>query len=181
MRKKYTALLWLLAALSLFAACTGKTPDVIAEEEAKAVTVENLTWTIRIEGADVTEYSRADAEKHPLSRIISAISKHTENDPNGVGSFTTSVMVEGVTLPELLADIGAADAGKVTFTGTDAYGEPMEFSLEGDLLRNDKILIAWIRNKTEILYDTRTYVGIFPENSVRDCPYCPSLEKIAVG
>ncbi len=181
MKRITSALILAVLVLSLLASCTGKTPDVIASEAAAAVNLDNMTWTIPVEGADVTSYSRAEADKHTLSRVISSISKHTENDPNGVGSFTTSVLVEGITLQEFLADIGASGASRVTVIGKDPYGEPMEFTIEGDLLSNEKILIAWIRNKTELLYDSETYVGVFPDNSVLNCPYCPSVEKIVIG
>ena len=179
--KRYAAFIFIPALLlALLVSCTGKTPDVIAAEEAAAVTLENMTWTIPLEGAGAAGYSREDAEKHPLTRVISSISRHTENDPNGVGSFTTSVMVEGITLREFLTDVGAADASRITVAGTDPYGERMEFTIEGELLSNEKIVIGWIRNKTELLYDSKTHVGLFPANTVADCPYCPSVEKIVI-
>ena len=59
MRRSLIAVLALaLMLVSVFASCTGKTPDVIAKEEAALKSLDNITWKLEVEGAEKTEYTR---------------------------------------------------------------------------------------------------------------------------
>ena len=180
--KRILAVLTLsLALLALFASCTGKTPDVIAAEEAAEVNIKTVTWTLEIEGAEKTSYTRAEAETHDLSKIFTSIKKHVENDANGVGAMQTTIRVDGIPLHVMLEDLGRADAKKLTCYGTDTYGNPAEFTVEGDLLQSDEVLLGWIMNKDQILYDSKSYVGILASTTAApDFPYCTSVTKIVI-
>ena len=179
--KRIAALLFVLALLtSLFASCTGKTPDVIAEEEANEVTLDNMTWTLEVEGADVSSYTRADAEKHELSKMTCSMMKSVEPGDNGTGSMQTSFLLNGITLREFLEDVGRPDAAKVTYYGKDLYKNDVVFSIEGDLLQSKDVMVGWIMNKTYLLFDSDTYVGVFGAGTLADFTSCTSVSKIVI-
>ena len=180
-------LLTALLAVMLFS-CTSKTPDVVASEQANAVTLENMTWTLDVEGADVTSYTRSDAEKHELTKVIGSIMKAVDQaGENGGGTLQTSFICEGITLHEFLEDVGRADASKVTyygqiitFKGAERFYEDVSFEITGDLLQSDEVLIGWICNKTEVLFDSESYVGIIAASSVNDFTSCCHVTKLVI-
>ena len=180
MKKLLSAFLLLLSILALFSACTGKTPDVIAAEEANEVTLDNMTWTLEVEGADVSSYTRADAEKHELSKMTCSMMKSVEPGENGTGSMQTSFLLNGITLREFLEDVGRPDAAKVTYYGKDLYKNDVVFSIEDDLIQSDKVMVGWIMNKTYLLFDSDTYVGVFGAGTLADFTSCTSVSKIVI-
>ena len=178
---KKTALLILLALammVSMFAACTAKTPDVIASEEEAAKTLETLDWKFAVEGADKTEYTLADAKTHDLSKAITSVIVSGTGD---VVAFPTTFIAEGVALQDFLADVGATGATKITYYGHDVYGAEMSFTLTEEDCASDEIVIGWIKNKTELLPDSITYVGIYGPSSSSTFTGCNSITKIVIG
>ena len=172
------ALLFLLP--MLFASCTGKTPDVLESEREAAVNLDSVTWTLEVEGADASSYTRAEAEKHALSKtVVSMWISYTGGDI-GDDQHVTSFLVQGIRLSEFLSDVGRPDAEKITCYGTDVNGRDISFTVSGELLSSEKVLLGWIRNKTELLPDTKTNVGVFGSSSLADFTSCSSVSKIVI-
>ncbi|MCQ2445489.1 MAG: hypothetical protein MJ141_01210 [Clostridia bacterium] len=187
--KKVISVLLLIALLStMLFSCTSKTPDVVASEEAAAINLETMTWTLEVEGADVTEYTRADGEKHELSKVYGSVMKANDQaGTNGTGSVQISFICEGITIREFLEDVGRPDATKVTyygdvitFKGAEKYHTPMSCTIEGDLLKSDDVLIGWVCNKKDVLFDSDTYVGVFASATVLDVVSNCSVSKIVI-
>lgn len=180
MRKTVSFLAVMLILTSLFSGCSGKTPDEIAAEEAAAVTLDTVTWTIAVEGGTVDSYSRSDAEEHELSKIICSMMKTVEPGENGTGAMQTSFICGGIHLREFLEDVGRSDATRITYYGKDLYQNDISYSIEGDLLMSDDVMLGWIRNKSDILFDTWSYVGVFGASSLPSFTSCCSVDKIVI-
>jgi len=184
MRRSLIAVLALAMMLvSLFASCTGKTPDEIAKEEAAQININTITWTLEVEGAEKTSYTRAEAEAHELSHIIVSMYLQYETGPdgNGIAGTVKSFRVDGITLAEFLADVGAPNATKVTYYGKSFDDTDVIYTIEGDLLQSDKVLVGWIMNKDSILPNfSKTYVGVFGASSMADFTSCCSVSKIVI-
>ncbi|MBR0143387.1 MAG: hypothetical protein IJM21_04340 [Clostridia bacterium] len=184
MRRSLIAVLALaLMLVSVFASCTGKTPDVIAQEEAALKSLDNITWKLEVEGAEKTEYTREEAEKHALSHIIVSMYLQYETGPdgNGIAGTTKSFRLDGITLKEFLEDVGAPNATKVTYYGKSYDDTDVIFTIEGDLIQNKNVLIGWIMNKEQILPNfSQTYVGVFGASSMADFTNCCSVSKIVI-
>ena len=181
MRKSlFASLLLVLMLLSLFTACGGKTPDVIAAEEAAAVNLDTMTWTLEVEGGNVTSYTRADAEKHELSKMYVSMPRSCEPGGNGTGWIQMGFQMSGILMREFLEDVGRPDAKKVTYVGQDLYGEEITFDIEGDLLQSDDVMIGWIMNKKDLLLDTWTYVGVCGNANLKDFTCCNSVSKLII-
>ncbi len=178
MKKIALILLALAMMVSMFAACSSKTPDVVASEEAAALTLDTLDWKFAVEGADKTEYTLADAKAHDLSKVITSVIVSGTGD---VVAFPTTFIVEGVNLQEFLADVGAAGATKITYYGHDVYGAEMTYTLTEEECAADDIVIGWIKNKAELLPDSITYVGIYGPSSSATFTGCNSITKIVIG
>ena len=185
MRKSIIAVLLIaLTLIACFGSCTSKTPDVIASEQAAAVNLDSITWSLNITGAEKTTYTREEAEAHELSKVIVSMYVAYENGPdgNGIAGTIKSFICEGIKMSEFLADIGAADAASLTFHGKDHEGKDVDVTIEGDDLQNDKVIVGWIMNKTEILPNfTESYVGIFCDSSVSSFDCCCSVTDIEIG
>ena len=187
MKKNISILLLVTILSTMLFSCTSKTPDVVASEEAAALTLDTIDWSLEVEGADVDAYTLADAKKHDISKIICSMMIATDQNSFNFGQILTSFICEGITLHELLEDVGRADATKVTyygqiitFKGPQKFYEDTSFEITGDLLKSDDVLIGWISNKTEILPDSESYVGVFAASSVTDFASCCSVTKIVI-
>ena len=106
---------------------------------------------------------------------------------NGTGSVQISFICEGITLHEFLEDVGRPDAKKVTyygdvitFKGAEKYHTPMSCTIEGDLLKSDDVLIGWVCNKKDVLFDSDTYVGVFAGATIIDVVSNCSVSKIVI-
>lgn len=179
MRKSFTALvLVVMMMVALFASCTGTTPDVAAQEAI--LTLDEVSWSVELEGVDATSYTQAEAEAHALSKVIASMVISVED--TNMASARKSFLVEGIKFTEFLADIGASDAASVTFYGTDLYEAEVSYTMTAEDIASEEILLAWICNKTEILPDTKTYVGIIcSSNYNMEFPSCCSVNKIVIG
>ena len=182
-RSVFAVLAAVMLLVSVFASCTGKTPDVIEKEQAALISLDTVTWSLAVEGAEKTSYSRSEAEAHPLSHMIVSMYCQYETGPdgNGIAGTTKSFRLDGITLKEFLADVGASNASKVTYYGKSYDDTDVVFTIEGDLLQSDEVMIGWIMNKTEIIPNfTKTYVGVFGSSSLRDFTSCCSVSKIVI-
>ena len=184
MRKSLASLLVLCMMLvAIFASCTGKTPDVIAAEQAATVSLDTITWTLEVEGAEKAEYTRADAEAHDLSHMIVSMYCQYEEGPdgNGIAGTTKSFRLDGITMAEFLADVGASNATSVTYYGKSYDDTDVVFTIEGDLLQSSDVMIGWIMNKENILPNfSQTYVGVFGASTMTDFTSCCSVSKIVI-
>ena len=178
-RSLIAALVLALVLVSAFASCTSKTPDVIASEAAAELTLETLNWTIEVEGADVTSYSRADADKHELSKMIVSMLRSCDGTL-GVEALQNSFRVDGINLYEFLEDVGRPDATAVTYYGVDVFHKDTSFRIEGDLLKSDDVKIGWIMNIKNVLIDSESYVGVFGASSLKDFESCCWVTKIVI-
>ena len=192
--KKTISILLLIALLStMLFSCTSKTPDVVASEEAAAKTLDTMTWTLEVEGGSAASYTRADAEKHELSKIYGSMMKSwNQGEGNGTGAMQTSFICEGIKLSEFLEDMGRGKDSDnpaksvtyygqiITFKNADKFYEDMSFTIGEDNLWNDEVLIGWICNKTQLLFDSETYVGIFAPPAVSDFTSNCSVSKIVI-
>ena len=173
------ALLLILAMLpALFAACSGKTPDVIAAEEEAQKTVENLDWSFAVEGAEKTTYTLADAKQHEMKHMITTCKLSGEGD---VKAAPKSFRVDGISFQDFLADVGATGATSFTYYGHNVFGEEMSYTFTPEECKDEKIMIGWISNKDNLLSDSITYVGIFAPNSTSTFIGSTSLIKIVIG
>ena len=184
MRRSLIAVLALAVMLvSLFASCAGKTPDVIAAEQAAQKNLSTITWKLEVEGAEKTEYTREEAEKHDHSHIIVSMYLQYETGPdgNGIAGTTKSFRLDGITLKEFLEDVGAPNATKVTYYGKSFDDTDVIFTIEGDLISDEKVLVGWIMNKEQILPNfSQSYVGVFGASSLKDFTNCCSVYKIVI-
>ena len=53
-------------------------------------------------------------------------------------------------------------------------------SFEDDLIQSDKVMVGWIMNKTYLLFDSDTYVGVFGAGTLADFTSCTSVSKIVI-
>ena len=180
MKRIVSSLAVLLLLTSLFAGCTGKTPDVIASEEAAAVNLETMTWTLEVEGGNVTSYTRADAEKHALSKMYVSMPRSCDPGTNGTGWIQMGFQMSGILMREFLEDVGRPDAKKVTYEGKNLYGEDITYTIEGDLLQSDDVMIGWIMNKKDLLLDTWSYVGVCGNARLSSFTCCNSVTKLII-
>ncbi len=192
--KKVISVLLLVALLSaMLFSCTSKTPDVVASEEAAAQNLETMTWTLEVEGGSAASYTRAEAEAHELSKIYGSMMKAVDQaGGNGTGTVQTSFICEGIKLSEFLADMGRGKDGDnpatsvtyygqiITFKGGDKFYEDMSFTIDEENLWNDEVLIGWICNKTQLLFDSESYVGIFAPPAVLGFTSNCSVTKIVI-
>lgn len=179
MRKSYLAVVLLVfMVISLLGACTSKTPDQIASESQAAISLDTVSWSLDVEGGSAATYTRADAEKHEISKMI--VSMVISVVDANMASSRKSFIIEGITLAEFLADMGKSDAAKVTFYGTDLYEDEVTIEVTGDLLASPDVKIGWIMNKKEVLPDSSTYVGIFASSSVNEFDGCCSVYKVVI-
>ncbi len=178
MRKSITAFtLVILMMVALLSSCTGTTPDVAAKEAI--LTLDEVNWTIELEGVEATSYTMADAQAHAIDRII--VSMVISVEDTNMASARKSFLAEGITFAEFLADIGATDANKVTFYGTDLYEAEVSYTMTPEDMASEDVRICWIMNKTEVLPDTKTYVGILCSSSYNmEFPSCCSVNKIVI-
>ena len=181
MRKRLISILSLACLLvCLFASCTGKTPDQIAAESEAALTLETTTWSLEVEGAEASTYTREEAEAHELTKIIGSMIRSCEPGSNGTGWIQTSFIMEGITLKEFLEDVGAPNATKLTYYGTNLYDEEVSFTVESEYLQSDEVVLGWILNKTELPFDSKTFVGIYAASSISDFDSCTSISKVVI-
>lgn len=180
--KKNISVLLLIALLStMLFSCTSKTPDVVASEEEASTNLESTTWSLEIEGADVQTYTREEAEAHELSKVIVSMEISFDGGTVGAQSRVNSFRIDGITMAEFLADVGKPDASKVTYYGKNfVTDQDVTFTIEGELLQSKDVLIGWIRNITEMLPDSETYVGVFGSTSLSDFTSCCSVSKIVI-
>lgn len=183
--KRITATLLLAVSLvCLLVSCTGTTPDAAKKEAEAAVTVDNLNWSIAVEGASKDAYTISDAKAHDISKgIVSMwLTVTGGNTGSKKAANRTSFIAEGVKFSEFLADVGASDATTATFSGTDIYGSPFEYTMNAEEMNNEKVLLAWIYNKKDVFPDSLTYVGIVDgSGELADFGNCLSVEKIVIG
>ena len=92
-----------------------------------------------------------------------------------------SFRVDGISLQEFLADVGATDVTGITYYGHDIYGDEMTYTLTADEVASDEILIAWISNLDNVMPDSITYVGIFAPSTSSTFVGCTSLTKIVIS
>ena len=170
-------LMILLLTLTLFAGCTGKTPDVI-ESEAAMLSLDKLDWSIPVEidGASSTTYTLSQAKNHELVKIYCSF-RYASTTPTSNPQVTTAIF-EGVRFSDFLADIGYPEASSVTIYHTNTnYYAPFEFDY--DLIHDPGSIITWIQNKKEIIKDSDSHVGFASEQGgVEDM--CHSIAKIVV-
>ncbi len=192
--KKTISVLLLIALLStMLFSCTSKTPDVVASEEAAAKTLETMSWTLEVEGGSAESYTRAEAEAHPLSKIYASMMKSwNQGEGNGTGAMQTSFICEGIKMSEFLADMGRGKDSDnpatsvtyygqiITFSGAEKFYEDMSFTIDEENLWNDEVLIGWICNKTQLLFDSESYVGIFAPPAVLNFTSNCSVTKIVI-
>lgn len=178
MRKSITALtLVILMMVALFSSCVGTTPDVAAQQAI--LTLDEVDWSIELEGVEATSYTQAEAEAHAIDKII--VSMVISVEDSNMASARKSFLAEGITFAEFLADIGATSANKVTFYGTDLYEAEVSYTMTAEDMESEDVRLCWIMNKTEVLPDTKTYVGILCSSSYNmDFPSCCSVNKIVV-
>lgn len=173
------ALLMLLAMIpTLFAACAGKTPDVIASEEEAMKTVENLDWSFEVVGAEKTTYTLADAQQHEMKHMITTCTLSGEGD---VKAAPKSFRVDGISFQDFLADVGATGATSITYYGHNVFGEDMSYTFTAEECADENIMIGWISNKDKLLSDSITYVGVFAPVSSATFIGSTSLVKIVIG
>ena len=163
---------------ALFAACSGKTPDVIAAEEEAEKTLENLDWSFSVEGAEKTTYTLADAKLHELKHMITTCKLSGEGD---VKAAPKSFRVDGISFQDFLADVGAVGATSITYYGHDVFGDEISYKFTPEECQDENIMIGWISNKDNLLSDSITYVGIFAPNSSSTFIGSTSLIKIVIG
>ena len=177
--KKVLSLLMVLAMfVCLFASCAGTTPDVAEKEAKAAITLETLDWSIQVEGAEKTDYTIADAKAHETRKMITTCTLSGQGD---VVAALKSFRVDGISLQEFLADVGATDVTGITYYGHDIYGDEMTYTLTADEVASDEILIAWISNLDNVMPDSITYVGIFAPSTSSTFVGCTSLTKIVIS
>lgn len=172
-------LLFLLAALL--------TPFAGCQKQKKP---EDITWQILVEDGDRSfYYTKEDAEKHALSHMLVSMfvrfdmrNSFKNRTPNGSTGGRTTFRVDGITLAEFLEDAGRADAARVTYYGKLYDETDVTYTIEGEeLLKGDRVMIAWIMNKENILPNfTKTYVGVFGADDLLDFVSCCSVERIVI-
>lgn len=177
-RTVLSLLMALTLIVCLFSACTGTTPDVAEEEAKAAITLETLDWSFQVEGAEKTEYTIADAKNHELRKMITTCELSGTGD---VKAALKSFRVDGISLQEFLADVGATGASGITYYGHDIYGDEMTYTLTAEEVASDEIMIAWISNVENVMSDSITYVGIFAPTSSSTFVGCTSLTKIVIS
>jgi len=179
--KRIIALLLCIATLSLLlASCTGTTPDVAATEDE--MTMETLDWSIALEGCDRDTYTLADAEAHELTKgTVSMLLMKRDCSPQNIQAIMSSMIIEGVSFPEFLADVGRSDATEVTFSGKDVYGDAFSYTMKPEEFNAEKTVIGWIANKKELLVGSENYVGVFDgSNSLSGFGNCLSVDHISI-
>jgi len=181
MRKLASALLLALFAMTLlFGSCTGKTPDVVASEEAAAINLDTMTWTLAVEGGNSDTYTRAEAEAHELSKMYVSMPRSCDPGSNGTGWIQMGFQLSGIRMQEFLEDMGRPDAQKITYYGKNLYEEDISVVVEGDLLHSDDVMIGWIMNKKDLLLDTWSYVGVFGNANLPSFTCCCSVDRIVI-
>ena len=179
--KRLIALSLLLCFLTvLLTACVSKTPDVVAAEDE--LTLENLDWSISLEGCDKGVYTLADAQAHELAKgIVSMWIIKSDSPEDSRAAVMTSMIIEGIPFTEFLADVGREDATEVTFSGKDIYGEPFSYTMTSDSIYGEKTLLGWICNKESLLPDSENHVGIVDgSNRIADFGNCLSVDHIII-
>lgn len=178
MKKLYSLILLFAILTTLFAGCTGSTPDEVLEAST-AISIDEVDFKIpvEIEGGESTTYTIDQAKEHELTKIYCSFRyAATESDPT---PQVTTAIFEGVKVKDFLADIGCPDAKSLTIyhTNTNYYTVPFEYGEE--LIQSDETILAWIQNKTEILKNSTTFVGFAAKDGgVND--FCSSISKIVV-
>jgi len=177
MKKKIiTFLLLVIMLCTMLVSCTGTTPDVAATEN-EITDLSQVNWTLPIEGASTTSYTLADAQKHELSKFITGVIVSDSNPEMGLARI--SLIIEGVLMKEMVADLGLEGASGATVEALDALKKPVTFELTAEDLTSDYCMIGWICNKKKPLPDTESYVGIFFLDDYKgEGDSCCSLNKI---
>ena len=156
---------------------------------SRGKTLDDITWSLTVEGAEKTVYTREEAEKHDLSHMIVSMfvrfdmrNDYKNRTPNGSTGGRVSFRVDGITLAEFLEDVGRPDAVRVTYYGETYDGKEVIFTIEEEeLLKGDRVMIAWIMNKEYILPNyTETYVGVFGDSDLLDFVSCCSVSRIVI-
>jgi len=179
--KRIIALLSVIITLFfLLTSCTGTTPDVAATQEE--VTLENLDWSITLEGCDRDAYTLTDAKAHDLTKgTVSMLLMKRDCSPQNIEAVMNSMIIEGVSFKEFLADVGRSDATEVSFSGKDVFGAEFSYTMTPEEFNAEKTVIGWIANKKETLVGSENYVGIFDgSSSLKDFGNCLSVDHIIV-
>ncbi len=172
------ALLFAAAILVSLVSCTGKQKEL-----------DEITWSLTVDGAEKTVYTREDAEKHALSHMLVSMfvrydyrNSYKNRTPNGSTGGRVSFRVDGITLAEFLEDVGRPDAVRVTYYGKSYDDTDVTYVIEDeDLLKGDQVMIAWIMNKENILPNyTKTYVGVFGSSDLLEFTSCCSVSLIVI-
>ena len=178
MKRNIALICSLVFILILCVSCTGKTPDVVAAENAATVSLETLDWSIPVEidGGSSTTYTISQAKDHDIVKIYCSY-RFMLRDATDAPQVTTAIF-EGVRFSDFLADIGYPDASSVTIYHTNEnYYKPRDFDY--DLIHDDESIITWIQNKKEVIANSDSYVGFASANgAVEDV--CLSIAKIVV-
>lgn len=155
--KKITAITLLMCIFCILACSCGTTPDVTAEE-SKITSPDQIDWKITVEGVDgVTEYTKAQAEQHELTKIYCSMDASGRDVP----IFPTTMIIEGILFSEFLADIGMSDAASCTYGGYSIlWKEDQSYSIDQETMNADDLVIGWIVNKTDPMIDSETFVGL---------------------
>ncbi|MBR6762393.1 MAG: hypothetical protein IKM13_01420 [Clostridia bacterium] len=179
MKKSLLSLLMVLVlTVCLLSACTGTTPDMAEKEAKAAITLETLDWSFQVEGAEETEYTIADAKTHEIRKMITTCTLSGTGD---VKAALKSFRVDGISLQEFLADVGATNVTGITYYGHDIYGDEMTYTFTAEEVASDEIMIAWISNLENVMPDSITYVGIFAPTSSSTFVGCTSLTRIVIS
>lgn len=178
MKKLYAVILLLAISTTLFAGCTGATPDEVLEA-ATDITVDEVDWSIPVEidGGESTTYTIAQAKEHELTKIYCSF-RYAATESVDSPQVTTAIF-EGVKVKDFLADIGYPDAKALTVyhSHTSYYSVPFEYGEE--IVQDDESILTWIQNKTEIIKNSSTFVGFAAaKGGVND--FCSSISKIVV-
>lgn len=147
--KRLVPVLLLVAMLAcLFAACE-ETPGT----EAAPTNIEDVKWTIEVEGATKTSYSIDEAKTHDLTKAyVSGYNNSTA--AQGAPQITTRRW-DGVKVSDFLADVGVTDYTSLTFV--DASGTTLE--IEKKICDNDGSVLAWVESKNSVIPESTTYVA----------------------
>jgi len=181
MKRILSALLITAALVAMLASCTGTTPDEV--ETSTIPTLEELDWSLPVEGSVNTTYTLADAQKHELSKVYSSVwvSDDPDQQLNGIKYRERSYIMGGILFSEFLADVGAESASKVTYYGHDIYGAEVVGTMTPEDMASADVLLTWIMNKTNALRDSETFVGIVCSGTYSsDFLCCLSVDKVVI-
>lgn len=170
MKRTLSIVLAIVTLAALFAGCA---PTPVAG--TTDISLEDVTWTIAIEGVSgKTEYT-LDMAKEKKETKIYAQARNTSTAAQGAPQVSSSIY-QGVKVSDMLEQLGVTSFSSLTFVDTDGG----KTEIPADLASDAGSIIAWKENLKNVISGSSSHVA-FAASKGDVKQFVRSIEKIIVN